>query len=265
MLIMVNVPLSAQPTLKHTVDVGETLNSIAQRYGTTEARIIELNPDAADFIYVGMELVIPIASPANSAENMENSADKKDSVSFATEIASSMSLGQTNRFSQENPGNAGEVGSKNDDRKWDFYEVQFMATSFKSVKASGMYGLGVIALPLEVAPDWVIGGHFSLLVNFGLASKGWESFVAMFGPALGYCFTPSVFISAPLDVVCNSIVGSNAKLLEQIGAEDTSWGLALSPSVYIGRKFGVFLDPVFSISFVKNAEVVCGFRAGIFF
>lgn len=112
---MVNVPLSAQPTLRHTMGIGETLNSIAQRYGTTEARIIELNPDAADFIYVGMELVIPIASPANSAENMENSADKKDSVSFATEIASSMSLGQTNRFSQENPGNAGEVGSKNDD------------------------------------------------------------------------------------------------------------------------------------------------------
>lgn len=112
---MVNVPLSAQPTLKHTVDVGETLNSIAQRYGTTEARIIELNPDAADFIYVGMELVIPIASPANSAENMENSADKKDSVSFATEIASSMPPGQTDRFSQKEPGNAGLFGSKDDD------------------------------------------------------------------------------------------------------------------------------------------------------
>lgn len=45
-LIMVNVSLSAQPTLRHTVDVGKTLALIAQRYGTTEARIIELNPDS---------------------------------------------------------------------------------------------------------------------------------------------------------------------------------------------------------------------------
>lgn len=89
-LIMVNVPLSAQPTLRHTMGIGETLCSIAQRYGTTEARIIELNPDAADFIYVGMELVIPIASPTNLAENSGNSADKKDSVTFASETAPSM-------------------------------------------------------------------------------------------------------------------------------------------------------------------------------
>lgn len=95
--------------------IGETLCSIAQRYSTTEARIIELNPDAADFIYVGMELVIPIASPTNFAENSGNSADKKDSVTFASETAPSMPPGQTDRFSQKEPGNAGLFGSKDDD------------------------------------------------------------------------------------------------------------------------------------------------------
>ena len=49
MLIMVNVPLSAQPTLRHTMGIGETLCSIAQRYSTTEARIIELNPDSVAY------------------------------------------------------------------------------------------------------------------------------------------------------------------------------------------------------------------------
>lgn len=114
-LIMVNVPLSAQPTLRHTMGIGEALCSIAQRYSTTEARIIELNPDTADFIYVGMELVIPIASPTNLAENSGNSADKKDSVTFASETAPSMPPGQTDRFSQKEPGNAGLFGSKDDD------------------------------------------------------------------------------------------------------------------------------------------------------
>lgn len=46
-------------TVKHTVDCGETLQSIAKLYTTTETKIIELNPDAAQFVYVGMELTIP--------------------------------------------------------------------------------------------------------------------------------------------------------------------------------------------------------------
>lgn len=58
-------------TIKHTVDRGETLQSIAKRYATTEAKIIELNPDAAQFVYVGMELVIP-AVKVNDAVKEDN-------------------------------------------------------------------------------------------------------------------------------------------------------------------------------------------------
>ncbi len=49
-------------TIKHIVDRGETLASIAKRYGVTQAKIVELNPDAGQFIYVGMELIIPVAT-----------------------------------------------------------------------------------------------------------------------------------------------------------------------------------------------------------
>ena len=49
-------------TIKHIVDRGETLTSIAKRYGVTQAKIVELNPDAGQFIYVGMELIIPVAT-----------------------------------------------------------------------------------------------------------------------------------------------------------------------------------------------------------
>ncbi|HIR72131.1 MAG TPA: LysM peptidoglycan-binding domain-containing protein [Candidatus Coprenecus pullicola] len=258
-LLIVNVPLSAQAILKHTVDIGETLASIAQRYGTTEARIIELNPDAADFIYVGMELVIPVASPANLTEVMENLADKKDSVAFGLETALSMSLSQTDAISQEVPERL--TSSREDERKSAIFEVMYTAGSFEDVKFSGMYGFGFTMHPWEIAPDLYAGFHFSPLnFNFGLVPEGYESDVVMLGPAIGYYFTPAIFISAPLDVICNVSFG--------IGRDDkvyTKWGLSLSPSVYIGRKFGVFLGPVFSISFVKNAEVVCGFRAGIFF
>lgn len=60
MLIALNMTLAmAQSTVKHVVDKGETLTSIAQKYGVTKEKIVELNPEAAQFIYVGMELVVP--------------------------------------------------------------------------------------------------------------------------------------------------------------------------------------------------------------
>ena len=59
----------SQNTVKHIIDRGETLQSIAKRYSTTPERIIELNPDAAQFIYVGMELQIPATETTQSASN----------------------------------------------------------------------------------------------------------------------------------------------------------------------------------------------------
>lgn len=64
-------------TRKHTVQRGETLETIANRYETSVAEITELNPDASRFIYVGMELIIP-DSPAASAKSASN--DKESSV-----------------------------------------------------------------------------------------------------------------------------------------------------------------------------------------
>ncbi len=45
--------------IKHTVERGETLTVIAERYGTTVEKIKELNPDTKQFIYVGMEIKVP--------------------------------------------------------------------------------------------------------------------------------------------------------------------------------------------------------------
>lgn len=67
----VGCALAQTSTIKHTVDRGETLQSIAKRYATTEAKIIEFNPDAAQFVYVGMELTIPVVN-VNDAAKKDN-------------------------------------------------------------------------------------------------------------------------------------------------------------------------------------------------
>lgn len=49
----------AQRVATHTVAAGETLASIAAKYGITESALKEANPETRKFVYSGMELVIP--------------------------------------------------------------------------------------------------------------------------------------------------------------------------------------------------------------
>lgn len=92
--------------ITHTIARGETLTSIAKRYSVSEAQIIELNPDAAQFVYVGMDLKIPVvaaqetkkltisdnsASVANHALFLEQTSSATEQTSTATnEISESI-------------------------------------------------------------------------------------------------------------------------------------------------------------------------------
>lgn len=73
MFVGMSLVVAQTNTTKHTVERGETLASIAKRYATTEAKIIELNPDAAQFVYVGMELTIPVEKIVNDVKKRHHS------------------------------------------------------------------------------------------------------------------------------------------------------------------------------------------------
>ena len=52
-----------RPPLVHTVEEGQVLSQIAERYGVTVEAIVEANDlDSPDFIVVGQELEIPIST-----------------------------------------------------------------------------------------------------------------------------------------------------------------------------------------------------------
>lgn len=76
MLFLTAVSGYAQETVIHVVKRGETIESIADRYGTTADTILRLNPDAADFVYVGMELKIEKGTVCKVLES-EPAAEKK--------------------------------------------------------------------------------------------------------------------------------------------------------------------------------------------
>lgn len=245
-LSAVTLHAMSQKTVRHTVDIGETLASIAEKYGMDEARIIELNPDASDFIYVGMVLEIPVA-PEALAEKTEPSPFRDSSQSTVVSFPENNGGGTDNRQEEKH------------ERKSAVFEIGYTAGSFEAAKLSGMYGISFTLLPWEMAPDLYLGMHLSPVnFNFGLVPKGLGSYVFMLGPALGYYFTPNIFISAPLDIACGIMSGPDDKYY-------TSWGMYFSPSIYVGGKWGVFVGPALSVPFVDNAKVTCGFRAGIYF
>lgn len=59
-----SIAASAQTTVTHTVERGETVASIAKKYNVTPQDIINANPDAAELVFAGMKLEIPAKTAA---------------------------------------------------------------------------------------------------------------------------------------------------------------------------------------------------------
>lgn len=231
--------VSGQTVRKHIVDRGETLASIASRYGVTQEDIIQLNPDVAQFVYVGMELSIP------EKEFNDTKVVTQTNITLNhTGQNHSVAKYQQNDFEEERKVVVGEIG--------------YAASTFEDVKLSGSYGMSMLALPWKVYTNTYVGMNISPFnINCGLVDSDYVSDVIKFGPAIGYYFTPKIFIAMSLNAVCNVYFeGSDTK---------SQWGMSLEPTFYAGRKRGVFIGPQFTIGFQENSELSCGFRAGVYF
>lgn len=68
---------SSKNYLEHTVTANQTLYAISKIYGVTIEDIIALNPSAADKIYVGQVLKIPVANPKQDIPVEKNTVVKK--------------------------------------------------------------------------------------------------------------------------------------------------------------------------------------------
>lgn len=61
--LMLSVSVFAQAVV-HTVQRGETLESIAQKYGVSTQDLLNANPDAKEYLYTGMKISIPAVQKA---------------------------------------------------------------------------------------------------------------------------------------------------------------------------------------------------------
>lgn len=57
--LLFTIGIYAQSTITHTVQRGETIESVAQKYGVSVYALQQENPDTKEYFYVGMKLTIP--------------------------------------------------------------------------------------------------------------------------------------------------------------------------------------------------------------
>lgn len=247
---MLCMTVNAQSETKHIVKRGETLESIAGKYGTTTDELVRLNPDAAQFVYVGMELKIPaISSNAATIKNdpVELVVPKNNKPAYQVQEDKSTNNKNLNEFS--------------------CYSIMYRA-AFEDA-GHGIYGLGG---PVFFPSGW--GVNFYIGANYGLVDSDFASFAFYVGPSYGYVFDNSnVIFTASFDFVGvtsgtgkSQKTGTNAKgnKYTYIGSDDKfSWGLALTPQ--IGIKLGR-ITPYCGLDFQwsKDAKkVTTGFIIGI--
>lgn len=83
-LMLVSLSMSAQTSLSHTVQRGETLESVAKKYGISVSDLQQANPSTKEYFYAGMKLVIPHRTTHNTTQTPSSTSTKKISVTSST-------------------------------------------------------------------------------------------------------------------------------------------------------------------------------------
>lgn len=237
-------------TIKHTVDRGETLASIAKRYATTEAKLIELNPDAAQFVYVGMELIIP---NAQKQEQTSKTIVHKHSSNIVDQTSK-----ETLSLTHDKEYNVSDFA---------FYGISYFASFNNADKGYYMFGGEVFS-----NSGW--GLDLQLGFNYGLVDIDYAGVVFLIGPAYGYAYN-NVLVATSLDFFgTNSNIGESRKTgtnaigeeISYIGIDSKfNWGIALMPKVAI--KLGKVIPWLgINAQWAKGADKLSlGFQIGIGF
>lgn len=238
--------LAAQTTTTtHIVVRGETISSIAADYGVTVDKIIALNPDAAQFIYVGMELTIPTTTATPPGELTQTWQTPNNSL----------------------PSTVVTGDSSTDIVDWSHFGIGYMA-SFDAAD-TGFYGLfGTV----YTASGW--GVNFNIGFDYGLVDSDWAGCTFLIGPAYGYIVHENILLDASLNFLGRYAgtgkgqktgVGKNGEEYHYTGTDNEfNWGIAFMPRVVF--KVGKVKPWVgLNANWAKDTDLDFGFEVGIGF
>ena len=215
----VSFAIAQTSTIKHTEDRGETLQSIAKRYATTEAKIIELNPDAAQFVYVGMELVIPVVA----SQETTKMTIPDDNTLVANHV---LPLEQTSSST------ANEI----DDLSW-IQASYLYGFGDGPAKYKSAYGLHFTAQRI-IQNKYGIGATFGATENTGIVPFDDSTLGFFIGPAFSFFpeNTKCVYLTLPVCLALNSYFEQNQEKAERgIDSSDQKikFGFLTTPQINV--------------------------------
>lgn len=83
LLLVISSAMRAQQTIEHTVSSGETLKSIADKYGITESELKKNNSGLGNYLLPGMVLNVPsnvVVQGKEERNNLDLKGDLKDVI-----------------------------------------------------------------------------------------------------------------------------------------------------------------------------------------
>lgn len=202
--------------IKHIVDRGETLESIATKYNITTQEIIKLNPQAAQFIYTGMELKIPAAKSKPATGQSDMSAQSQQTVPQSSDNRNR----SANDYSYNSTDPDDGLGS------FSSYGVWYRS-SFKAID-KGHYGFGGRAFTSDSDQGW--GFDLDLGFNFGIVDPA--NCLFLVGPAYGGVLNENTALSCGLDFL--GVYSTSTEKDENNKSKDKNrfdWGFAATPTV----------------------------------
>lgn len=174
--------IAAVANVTHVVNRGETIQSIAQRYGLTPEQIIQANPQAAQFIYVGMELSIPVQIIPVTSDGVSSGSNPVPTAGVVP---------TTNSENNTRPLTTGGDEKVEDSRIMSQGGISYIANFDAGGK--GYYGLCC-----DIISNSGVGYNFFYGFSYGIVDDG--GMLIRVGPSFGGWLGESILWSMPIDL-----------------------------------------------------------------
>lgn len=228
--------------VEHTIDRGETIESIAKTYGVSTISILKENPEMKDMFFAGMVIKIPIAEQKEEDPTQTQSTQSDTQYSTKHNILTT----QVNNVDVSTDDNRGYKGTQ---QTCSYSEAQLTFDDFSSFYLSynaqfnhfdkGCYGIGYL-MSLGNLKHWGLG--FAIEANYGIVNKDASIMLdisAYYGIPINKYFMPYLKLTGYWIPSQETVVGTstyNSGKVQEIKRSAMGGGMHLAPGVAIKIK-----------------------------
>lgn len=280
MFIFASATTLAQSEQVHKIEKGETVESIAQKYGVTVDDIKKANPNAGNYFYVGMSLKIPrkvseeATTEGNTAIESTPVLHEKENTEIAGKSLDSNPLIHHTENVDVSKNNNNSIS------KIDPYDFGYWGFTYNAPFENADLGAYYIEQHVfHTGSGW--GVEWGLGANYGLVDSDYAGILFKAGVTHGWPISEKVLFATSFcfdgsysgtgKYIESGYSNSNASWggqyyeVERSGDQEFYWGFSLRPKI-IFKAGKIYPNLGLMFSWMKDAEEISvGFTFGIGF